>query len=818
MGFASFSTTGAIKGVSIKDTNTQALTLSGGISFASLTSADNQSITILENNSSQTLIANSLVLSAVGQTSGTLYGISTLGNLNAGKSSGGNGGIKFSNLSNTNTNGKVTLLHIKQNANASIQGDFIVDTSSSTPSTSPITLIENEGKLDFRGRIYVGNNTSGALDYGGAFISSNTNAVINIKNDASFTFDCGNTEHKSSGFSAYPTTPNQDVSIQINLLEGKSLTLNAINGQKYTEDRSEKQDGSDMVHVQEGDIFLFSHPIDINNTQYNAGVKLHLANESKVYFDANPQQLWVLSGENALISIAGTPNQDGQVARHLITTRDWGTFLDSRYLDIYDFQIKNSDFILYADKGYMGVTNLPAGTLVTAASDSLFIMGSSTASSTTPIDNTLHLMIGNLKGNESKRAYAILAQVTAQNKDHISFNGLKKSGDSTYTKIYSGFDTAEVKLTRTRTTVGGDEIDYYWSDLIPEGYQIDESTITPTASAISTNFFALNAIFNNLNKRMGELRASEYSQGLWGRIIGGEQRSDFGVTAYTDYATAQFGYDYGFKLENATNYLGVALGYTYAKTTQDSQNYIADTFGSTLSGSNLTNTHSFDLTLYNAYVSEDGFYSDSLLKVGYLHSLLDMVGQTQTYENDNLALILSEEFGYRFKLGEKREWIIEPQLEVSYAFLNDSTFTQFKGAYSLSSTQDSISMLRARIGASWGYDFKNFFTDSAKNAYLYLGTSYEFDYISGGDVHYQTSGGNTQIYNPFESNGRFVLNIGTNILFNDWARMYVDIEKDFGSKLQKEYQINVGARFSIGEKPQEHKNEDLNQPQTEIQK
>lgn len=195
-----------------------------------------------------------------------------------------------------------------------------------------------------------------------------------------------------------------------------------------------------------------------------------------------------------------------------------------------------------------------------------------------------------------------------------------------------------------------------------------------------------------------------------------------------------------------------------------------------------------------------------------------MVGQTQTYENDNLALILSEEFGYRFKLGENREWIIEPQLEVSYAFLNDSTFTQFKGAYSLSSTQDSISMLRARIGASWGYDFKNFFTESAKNAYLYLGTSYEFDYISGGDVHYQTSGGNTQIYNPFESNGRFVLNIGTNILFNDWARMYVDIEKDFGSKLQKEYQINVGARFSIGEKPQEHKNEDLNQPQTEIQK
>lgn len=790
-----------ITGISIKDTNTQAITLGGSIGFGNLTSTDNQNITILENNSTQTLIGNSLSLSAVGQTSQTLYAISTLGNINAGSYNQGNGGISFSSLSNSA--GNITLLHIKQNANASIQGDFVFNTTSNALNAKTLTIIENEGKLDFRGRIYIGDNVSGSLDYGSPFITTQKNAVINLNNDASFTFDAGNTDKMAVGFYADVFNMAQDISLQINLSQGKTLTLNAINGTQYKRDESDAQDGSDMVHFQEGDIFRCSN-FHQNDTHYFSGVKLHLGDNSQVYFNANPQELWVLSGENALISIAGTPDENGQVTRHWVTTRDWGTYLDSRYLDIYDFQIKNSDFVLYADKGYIEIANYPIGPTPVAGVDSLWVKESSTASSTTPIDNTLHLMIGNLKGNESKRAYSVLAQVHSQNKDYISFNGLKKDGDSTYTKVYSGFDTAEVKLTRTRGEYG----DYYWTDLIPKGYRIDESTITPTASAISTNFFALNTIFNNVNKRMGELRDNQHSQGLWGRIIGGEQTSDFGVIASTHYATLQFGYDYGINLTNATNYIGVALGYTYSQTIQDSQNYITDIIGSTLSGSNTANTHSFDLTLYNAYISESGFYSDTLLKVGYLHSLLNMVGQTQNYDNDNLALILSEEFGYRFKLGEKSEWIIEPQLEVSYAFLNDSNFTQLKGAYSLSSSQDSISMIRTRIGVSWGYDFKDFFTDSTKNAYLYLGTSYEFDYISGGEIHYQTSGGNTQSYNPFSSNGRFVLNVGTNILFNDWARMYVDIEKDFGSKLQKEYQINLGARFSIGEKPQGHKSED----------
>lgn len=797
-----------ITGISIKNTNTQIITLEGSINFGNLTSTDNQNIAILENNSTQTLIGSSLSLSAVGQTSQTLYAISTLGNINAGSYNQGNGGISFSSLSNSV--GNITLLHIKQNANASIQGDFVFNTTSNALNAKTITIIENEGKLDFRGRIYIGDNASGSIDYGSPFITTQKNAVINLNNDASFTFNAGNTDKRAIGFGTYTNPSDQSVSLQINLSQGKTLTLNAINGTQFKRDESDAQDGSDMVHFQEGDIFHFSHFYNPDTQQeiYKAGVKLHLGDNSKVYFNANPQELWVLSGENALISIAGTPDKNGQVARHWVTTRDWGTYLNSRYLDIYDFQIKNSDFVLYADKGHIGIANYPIGPTPMAGVDSLLITESSTASSTTPIDNTLHLMIGNLKGNESKRAYSVLAQVYSQNKDYISFNGLKKDGDSTYTKIYSGFDTAEVKLTRTRGIIDGEEIDYYWTDLIPKGYRIDENTITPTASVISTNFFALNTIFNNINKRMGELRDNQHSQGLWGRIIGGEQTSDFGVVASTNYATLQFGYDYGINLTNATNYIGVALGYTYSQTIQDSQNYITDIIGSTLSGSNAANTHSFDLTLYNVYISESGFYSDTLLKLGYLHSLLNMVGQTQNYDNDNLALILSEEVGYRFKLGKKSEWIIEPQLEVSYAFLNDSNFTQLKGAYSLSSSQDSISMIRTRIGASWGYDFKDFFTDSTKNAYLYLGTSYEFDYISGGEIHYQTSGGNTQSYNPFSSNGRFILNVGTNILFNDWARMYVDIEKDFGSKLQKEYQINLGARFSIGEKPQGHKSED----------
>lgn len=328
---------------------------------------------------------------------------------------------------------------------------------------------------------------------------------------------------------------------------------------------------------------------------------------------------------------------------------------------------------------------------------------------------------------------------------------------------------------------------------------VASATQEVTSSVFALNYDLFLANFNSLNKRMGDLRDNPYSQGAWGRIFNGQLSNDFGLGSQNNYTTLQAGYDYDFGLENARNYLGVAFSYGFSISEMSSNakdalqsREIKDIF-----------SNSIELALYNAYVSDNGLYSDSIAKFSYLMSDFNLTNNstTESLSVNNYALSLSEEVGYVFTLGESKEWSITPQAELGIGYYSSSDLTQVAGEFYLDAKADFLLMFRARVGSMVGYDFKQFTQGKDIQASLYAGLSYEFDYLNGGDIELTPNvGEKTLTKSALSSDGRGVLNIGTNLAIKDNTRLYVDFQTSFGGKINTDYQINIGARFSFGEK------------------
>lgn len=358
----------------------------------------------------------------------------------------------------------------------------------------------------------------------------------------------------------------------------------------------------------------------------------------------------------------------------------------------------------------------------------------------------------------------------------------------------------EEKATDYRGIITGDNLQDTYTTYFLKSAQ--DTGVAPITQEVTSSVFALNydlfiANFNSLNKRMGDLRNNPYSQGAWGRIFNGQLSNDFGLGSSSNYTTLQAGYDYDFSLSNAKNYLGVALAYGFSISEMSSNasnalqsREIKDIF-----------SNNIELALYNAYVEDSGLYSDSIAKFSYLMSDFNLTnnGASESLNVNNYAFQLSEEVGYVFTLGSAKEWSITPQAELSFGYYSDSDLTQVAGDFYLDAKAKSLMMLRARVGAMVGYDFKQYAQDV--NATLYTGLSYEYDYLNGGDIELTPNIGKaTTTKSALSSDGRGVLNLGTNITFKDDIRLYADFQTSFGGKINTDYQINIGARFSFGEK------------------
>lgn len=268
---------------------------------------------------------------------------------------------------------------------------------------------------------------------------------------------------------------------------------------------------------------------------------------------------------------------------------------------------------------------------------------------------------------------------------------------------------------------------------------------------------------NDMNKRLGEVRASEGSQGIWDRMARGQ--SKYGQQGIKNqYNYYQLGYDS--KISDDW-ILGGAFTYT-------------DGDSSYTNGSG-TNKHT-GFAVYGSNLRDDGSFIDLIAKYAHMKNDFDVNGGVGSGDYSTNGLSFSAEYGKRFH--QEGYWI-EPQAELTYGRVSSADFTTKNGA---SVHQDSMDSLVGRLGFSLGKDIKQ--------GNVYVRASYLYDFQGDTSVTMSKGGAAT----PFKTDlggGWWEFGVGTNLDLGHDTHFYLDVETTAGGDVDTPWQWNAGVRYSF---------------------
>lgn len=268
---------------------------------------------------------------------------------------------------------------------------------------------------------------------------------------------------------------------------------------------------------------------------------------------------------------------------------------------------------------------------------------------------------------------------------------------------------------------------------------------------------------NDMNKRLGEVRASEGSQGIWARMARGQ--SKYGAQGIKNqYNYYQLGYDSKISKDWI---LGGAFTYT-------------DGDSSYTNGSG-TNKHT-GFAVYGSNLRDDGSFIDLIAKYAHMKNDFDVNGGVGSGDYSTNGLSFSAEYGKRFQ--QEGYWI-EPQAELTYGRVSSADFTTKNGA---SVHQDSMDSLVGRLGFSLGKDIKQ--------GNVYVRASYLYDFQGDTSVTMSKEGATT----PFKTDlggGWWEFGVGTNLNLGHDTHFYLDVETTAGGDVDTPWQWNAGVRYSF---------------------
>lgn len=533
---------------------------------------------------------------------------------------------------------------------------------------------------------------------------------------------------------------------RINLQAGKTLKISAKNGSSETM----AIDGKISLYMQNGG---------------NSRLILDSGNGKMNRLDAT---------SNSTISLAGIDERSH-------------SNLQLRKLTVEKWNGSGANVVLYASgtasigsnsSGFDGRAYQSSKTKAsTGGSDRIIINGTNSSARQ---DNTLKVTLAGLDNTTTK--YVVLAEVGGGAKDKVIFNGLTAGQQNTTIQTETGYSVGDIKIIRRDN---GNKAYYIGEIPTASLFRLNTQRAGRMGETQNASASVVSANFNNLNKRMGELRENSHSHGVWARVFNGEVQSDFGSGSSSTYTTVQAGYDYNLSSDlDSNSYLGFALSYLNSKT----DNILSETKG-----------NGVEAGVYFAYVKDSGLYTDTIAKIAYMSNTNSSSNGNDLSDTSNVSFIISQEIGYQAEVVDG--FYLTPQFESTYAYLGGSEMNvSSNGTTTLTSTQDAANTWRNRVGLQASYKLKN--EEKQFNASFYAMGSYTYDYVSGGDLTMKDPSAQTSdtLANTTKSDGRFVLNVGSNIDIKDATRLYLDFEKSFGGKINTNYQINVGVRYSFGEK------------------
>lgn len=268
---------------------------------------------------------------------------------------------------------------------------------------------------------------------------------------------------------------------------------------------------------------------------------------------------------------------------------------------------------------------------------------------------------------------------------------------------------------------------------------------------------------NDMNKRLGEVRASEGSQGVWARMARGQ--SKYGQQGIKNqYNYYQLGYDS--KISDDW-ILGGAFTYT-------------DGNSSYTNGSG-TNKHT-GFAVYGSNLRDDGSFIDLISKYAHMKNDFDVNGGVGSGDYSTNGLSFSAEYGKRF---HQESYWIEPQAELTYGRVSSADFTTKNWA---SVHQDSMDSLVGRLGFSLGKDIKQ--------GNVYVRASYLYDFQGDTSVTMSKDGAATSFKTDL-GGGWWEFGVGTNLDLGHDTHFYLDVETTAGGDVDTPWQWNAGVRYSF---------------------
>ena len=317
------------------------------------------------------------------------------------------------------------------------------------------------------------------------------------------------------------------------------------------------------------------------------------------------------------------------------------------------------------------------------------------------------------------------------------------------------------------------------STAVPEGmvnpaFGVDAEGKTHEASAntlmqsslelASAAPLALNRIMmNDVRKRLGDIRTTEGTHGAWARYDGGKLSGQGGLE--NDFHTVQVGIDTVPTADSAR--MGVAFSYTdseaeYARGSADMKAY--------------------SIAMYGTKVFDNGMFVDVIGRMGTADSDLTVDGQHKG-TLDNVVLGVSGEFGWRFDV--TNSMYIEPQAELSYAYVNGDKLTLGTAEYDV----DSVNSLLGRVGFAAGLKCPS----DMGNVYVRASAVHEFlgdSKITGANA------GHTNVYEIDGKDTWVEYGLGANFNVTKSTYMWADVERTSGGALDEDWRATVGVRYA----------------------
>lgn len=272
---------------------------------------------------------------------------------------------------------------------------------------------------------------------------------------------------------------------------------------------------------------------------------------------------------------------------------------------------------------------------------------------------------------------------------------------------------------------------------------------------------------NDMNKRLGEVRASEGSQGIWARMARGQ--SKYGAQGIKNqYNYYQLGYDS--KISDDW-ILGGAFTYT-------------DGDSSYTNGSG-TNKHT-GFAVYGSNLRDDGSFIDLIAKYAHMKNDFDVNGGVGSGDYSTNGLSFSAEYGKRF---QQESYWIEPQAELTYGRVSSADFLTKRGA---KVHQDSMDSLVGRLGFSLGKDIKQ------GNVYVRASYLYDFKGETWAQMTSEAVGSDrAPVYKTDLGGGWWEFGVGTNLNLGHDTHFYLDVETTAGGDVDTPWQWNAGVRYSF---------------------